>query len=53
MSDVVVFSVGGLLFIATTWATIAFMLRRVIDLESDQSGVERNEVSTLPAPSDT
>ena len=53
MSDVVIFSVGGLMFIATTWATVAFMLRKVIGLEIDQSGVGRNEVDTLPAPSDT
>lgn len=44
MSDVLLFSIGGLLFIATTWATIAFLLTKVIALEDDQSGVERNEV---------
>ena len=53
MSDVVIFGVGGLMFIATTWATIAFLLRRVISLEKDQSGVGRNEVDSLPAPSET
>jgi hypothetical protein len=51
MSDVVIFSVGGILFIATTWATIAFALTRVIPREDDQSGVDRNEVDSLPPPS--
>ena len=51
MSDVIIFSVGGMLFIVTTWATIAFGIARVIPREDDQSGVDRNEVDSLPPPS--
>ena len=51
MSEAVIFSVGGVLFIVTTWATIAFAIARVIPREEDESGVERNEVDSLPPPS--
>ena len=47
MSNVLLFSIGGLVFIATTWATIAFLLTKMIALEDDQSGVDRNEVGLL------
>jgi hypothetical protein len=53
MSNVVIFSIGGLLFIATTWATIAFLLARVVRMEGEQSVEERNEVDSLPRPSET
>jgi hypothetical protein len=52
MSIGVVFAVGGVLFIVTTWATIAFALSRVVSLEED-GAAERNEVDALPRPSDT
>lgn len=52
MSLGIIFAVGGVLFIATTWATIAFALSRVVSLE-DEEGIERNEVDSLPRPSDT
>ncbi len=32
MSDGVIFGIGGILFFATTWATIAFFLSRLSDL---------------------
>ncbi len=53
MSDALIFSVGGLVFIATTWASIAFALSKVIGIENNESGVERNEVVTLPSPSNS
>ena len=33
MSDVAIFAVGGVLFVLTTWATIAYLLTRVMGLE--------------------
>jgi hypothetical protein len=53
MSEVFIFSLGGLLFIATTWATIAFGLSKIIPLEEREAKVERNEVDSLPPPSET
>lgn len=35
MSDGVVFGVGGVLFIVTTWATIVFFMSRLIDLQRE------------------
>ena len=32
MSDGVIFGIGGVLFIATTWATIAFFLSKLNEL---------------------
>ena len=52
MSISIVFVVGGVLFIATTWATIAFALSRVVSMEAEGSA-DRNEVDSLPRPSDT
>jgi hypothetical protein len=52
MSTTVIFVVGGVLFIAITWATIAFGLTRMISLEEALS-VERNEVDRLPRATDT
>ncbi len=52
MSVSVIFAVGAVLFIATTWATVAFGLSRVVALEAEQS-VDRNEVDSLPRISDT
>lgn len=53
MSEVVIFSIGGLLFIATTWATIAFGLTRVISVEREQTAVERNEVGLRSSARDS
>lgn len=53
MSQVVVFSVGGLLFIATAWATFAFLLARVVRIEGDSTPGDRREVDSLPPPSQT
>lgn len=53
MSEVVIFGVGGILFIATTWATIAFLLARVIRFEGEQTPGDRHEVDSLPPPSET
>lgn len=35
MGEPAIFAVGGVLFIATTWATIAFGLTRVMRLEDE------------------
>ena len=53
MSNAVIFGVGGILFIATTWATIAFMLARVIRFEDRETVEDRHEVDRLPPPSQT
>lgn len=52
MSLTIIFVVGGVLFIATTWATIAFALSRVVALEAKESA-DLNQVDSLPRPSDT
>lgn len=36
MSDVAIFSFGSLMFIATTWATVAFGVRRMHDLQDNE-----------------
>lgn len=36
MSDAAIFAIGSLLFIATTWATIAFLLVQVKSAHRDQ-----------------
>jgi hypothetical protein len=33
MSDAIIFAIGGVVFIAATWTTIAFLLTRVMALE--------------------
>lgn len=43
MSDAAIFAVGGVLFIITTWATIAFLLSRVMALEEDPVEVEQQQ----------
>lgn len=35
MSDGVVFGIGGVLFIVTTWATIVFLMSRFIELQRE------------------
>ncbi len=35
MSDAFIFAIGGVVFIAATWATIAFLLTRVMALEEE------------------
>ena len=42
MSDVAIFTVGGVLFVLTTWATIAFLLAKVMSLEetNENDGVD-------------
>ena len=51
MSEGVIFTIGGILFIATTWATIAFLLSRVNELHRREvlssSAVERIETDGL------
>lgn len=37
MSEAVIFGIGGILFILVTWATIAFLLTRVMALEEQDS----------------
>lgn len=36
MSDIAIFGAGSIMFIATTWATIAFGVRRMHDLQDDE-----------------
>lgn len=36
MSDIAIFSAGSLLFIATTWATVAFGVRRMHELQDEE-----------------
>ena len=43
MSDAAIFAAGGLLFIVTTWATIAFLLTRVMELEEDPVEVHEHQ----------
>ena len=47
MSEAVIFGIGGILFIFVTWATIAFLLTRVMALEEQDSegSIPANEVS--------
>ena len=40
MSEAVIFGVGGVLFILVTWATIAFLLSRVMAFEEQESREE-------------
>jgi hypothetical protein len=40
MIEGVVFAIGGVVFIATTWATIAFGLTRVMRLEQETAADE-------------
>jgi hypothetical protein len=51
MSDGVIFGIGGVLFIATTWATIAFLLSRLNELHRrevlDSPTVARIESDTF------
>lgn len=35
MSDGVVFGIGGVLFIVTTWATIVFLMSRFIEMQRE------------------
>ena len=35
MSDGVVFGIGGVLFIVTTWATIVFLMSKFIELQRE------------------
>lgn len=53
MSDTLIFGVGGVLFIATTWATIAFLLARLVRYEGEERTDDRSEVDQLPPPSQT
>lgn len=39
MSDAAIFAIGSLVFIATSWATVAFGIKRFHDLEVESSGV--------------
>lgn len=36
MSDIAIFSLGSVLFIATTWATVAFGVRRMHQLQDEE-----------------
>lgn len=36
MSDIAIFGFGSVMFIATTWATIAFGVRRMHELQDDE-----------------
>jgi hypothetical protein len=45
VSEGVVFAIGGVVFIATTWATIAFGLTRVMRLERDLATDEQVDES--------
>lgn len=36
MTDVAIFSFGSLMFIATTWATVAFGVRRMHELQDSE-----------------
>ncbi len=36
MSEVVIFGFGSVMFIATTWATIAFGVRRMHELQDEE-----------------
>ena len=36
MSDVAIFGAGSIMFIATTWATIAFGVRRMHELQDEE-----------------
>lgn len=36
MSDIVIFGFGSVMFIATTWATIAFGVRRMHELQDEE-----------------
>lgn len=36
MTDVAIFSFGSVLFIATTWATVAFGVRRMHELQDEE-----------------
>lgn len=51
MSEGIIFGIGGVLFIGTTWATIAFFLSRLNELHRrdilESPGVERIETDTF------
>ena len=51
MSDGIIFGIGGVLFIGTTWATIAFFLSRLNEIHRreilETPGVERIESDTF------
>ena len=36
MSDIAIFAFGSVMFIATTWASIAFGVRRMHDLQDEE-----------------
>lgn len=36
MSDIAIFGAGSVMFIATTWATIAFGVRRMHELQDEE-----------------
>lgn len=36
MSDIAIFGAGSIMFIATTWATIAFGVRRMHELQDEE-----------------
>jgi hypothetical protein len=36
VSDIAIFSLGSVLFIATTWATVAFGVRRMHELQDEE-----------------
>ena len=49
MSEVALFGVGSLLFIAITWATVAFGVHRVHELQTEE--LERSDQTVIERPS--
>ena len=51
MSEGIIFGIGGVLFIGTTWATIAFFLSRINEMHRreilETPGVDRIESDTF------
>ncbi len=54
MSDGVVFGIGGILFIVTTWATIVFLMSKFIELQREDvlaspevSGIESDTFTEM------
>ena len=48
MSEIALFGVGSLLFIAVTWATVAFGVHRVHELQTEE--VERSDRTVVELP---
>lgn len=48
MSEIALFGVGSLLFIAVTWASVAFGVHRLHELQTEE--LERSEQTVIEQP---